>query len=306
MAFDHEHRPKTGAEHTHTHGTAPHVHRPLERRRLAYCIVLTGTMMVAEGIGGWMVNSLALLSDAGHMLTHFFALSVSYLAILFAGRPATTRVSYGFYRLEILAALLNGLTLVAITIGISIAAYGRILHPQPVESLPMLGVACIGLSVNIATALLLHRSHKEDLNVHGAYLHMLGDTFSSVAVIIGGVIMWRWGWYIIDPILSVVICVVILIWSWRLLRDSVLVLMEATPPQIDVDRVRTALLEGIGNVRDVHDIHVWAITTGLYAMTAHVRVADISVSATMQIRAQAAYILDERFDINHTILQFEC
>lgn len=306
MAFDHEHRPKTGAEHAHTPGTAPHVHRPLERRRLAYCIVLTGTMMVAEGIGGWMVNSLALLSDAGHMLTHFFALTVSYLAILFAGRPATTRVSYGFYRLEILAALLNGLTLVAITIGIGIAAYGRILHPQPVESLPMLGVALIGLAVNIATALLLQRSHKEDLNVHGAYLHMLGDTFSSVAVIVGGIMMWRWGWYIIDPILSVVICVVILIWSWRLLRDSILVLMEATPPQIDVDRVRTALLEGIGNVRDVHDIHVWAITTGLYAMTAHVRVADISVSATMQIRAQAAYILDERFDINHTILQFEC
>lgn len=278
----------------------------MERRRLVYCIWLTGLMMLAEGIGGWWVNSLALLSDAGHMLTHFFALAISYLAIIFAARPATLRVSYGYYRLEILAAAFNGVTLIAITIAIFVAAYQRILDPQPIETGPMLIVAVIGLAVNLATTLILHEVGEHDLNVKGAYLHMLSDTFSSVAVIIGGLVMRRWGWYIIDPLLSVLICVFILIWSWRLLRDSIMVLMEAAPPHIDVAVIRQTLIEQVEEIRDVHDIHVWAITTGLYAITAHVCVVDCTVATTMQIRARAAQLLDDRFDINHTILQFEC
>ena len=304
MAFDHDHRPKLTPSHDHDHDQE--THRPLERRRLAYCIWLTGAMMIVEWIAGWMVNSLALMSDAGHMLTHFFALAVSYVAIYFANRPPTSRVTYGFYRVEILAALLNGITLMIITIGICITAYSRVLHPPLVDTTPMLGVAVVGLLVNVVTALLLHGASKQDLNIKGAYLHMLGDTLSSLAVIGGGVLMWWKGWYIVDPLLSIGICLWILLWSWRLIRDSTLVLMEATPKQIDVDAVRQALVGNITEIQDVHDIHVWTITSGLYAMTAHVRVPDLSVSATMRIRAQAATLLDDRFDINHTILQFEC
>ncbi|MBI2346217.1 MAG: cation transporter [Deltaproteobacteria bacterium] len=278
----------------------------MERRRLSYCIWLTGGMMVAEAIGGWLVNSLALLSDAGHMLTHCFALLVSFLAIVFAGRPATSRVSYGFYRLEILAALFNGLTLLAIAVGIAIAAYARIVHPEPVNAVPMFWVALLGLAVNIATSVLLRDAGRDDLNVKGAYLHMLGDAWSSVGVLAGALLMWRWGWYLVDPLLAVGICCLILVWSWRLIRDAVLVLMEATPPHIDVEHVRAMLVREVPGIADVHDIHAWAITSGLYAMTAHVRVADLPISETMRIRAAAAKLLDDRFDITHAILQFEC
>ncbi|MBI4366736.1 MAG: cation transporter [Deltaproteobacteria bacterium] len=302
MAFDHDHRPKLSHAGAHD-GDG---HRPLERYRLMLCMLLTGGMMIAEGIGGWWVNSLALLSDAGHMLTHFSALAVSYLAICFAGRAPTSRVSYGFYRLEILAALLNAATLFLITVGIGIAAYHRLAHPQPVASLQMLGVAIAGLLVNLATAFLLHPVSREDLNVKGAYLHMLSDTFSSVAVIGGALLMWWKRWYIADPILSVIICLVILVWAWRLLRDAVVVLMEATPAHIDVEAVRQSLLQQVNGVRDVHDVHIWAITSGLYAMTAHVRIDDCSISASMRIRAHAATVLDREYDISHAILQFEC
>ncbi|MBI2345991.1 MAG: cation transporter [Deltaproteobacteria bacterium] len=135
---------------------------------------------------------------------------------------------------------------------------------------------------------------------------MVGDTLSSVAVIGGALVMWRWQWYIVDPILSILICVLILIWSWRLLRDSVLVLMEAAPRHIDIELVRRELVRGVPGIHDVHDIHVWEITSGMYALTAHVRVDDIPVSATMAIRTQTAALLDDRFDITHAILQFEC
>lgn len=262
--------------------------------------------MIAEGIGGWLANSLALLSDAGHMLTHFFALGVSFLAIVVAGRPPTERVSYGFYRIEILAALFNAVTLVAITIGIAIAAYGRIVNPQPVESVPMLIVACIGLAVNLATTFILHGVSKGDLNIKGAYLHMMGDTVSSVAVILGALVMWKWRIFLVDPVLSILICVLILIWSWRLMKDAVLVLMEATPKQLDPGLIREALVGGVEGISDIHDLHVWAITSGLYAFTAHIKVPDVNVSTTMHIRHEIEHLLDARFGITHTIIQFEC
>lgn len=302
MPIDHHHSPKVVG---HDRADGGH-HRPVERRRLVYCLWLTGGMMVAEWIGGWLVNSLALLSDAGHMLTHFFALGVSFLAIVVAGRPATERVSYGFYRVEILAALFNAVTLVAITVGIAVVAYGRLVNPQPVESLAMLVVACIGLAVNLATTFLLHSANRADLNIRGAYLHMMGDTISSIAVIVGALVMWKWHLFLVDPLLSVLICVLILIWSWRLVKDSVLVLMEATPKHIDPVLIKATLVNEVEGISDIHDVHVWAITSGLYALTAHIKVQDVQVSTTMHIRHEIERVLDARFDITHTILQFEC
>lgn len=273
---------------------------------MGLCILLTGGMMLVEAVGGWLTDSLALLSDAGHMLTHFAALAVSYLAIRYAARPPTAQATFGYYRIEILAALLNAITLFLICAGIIYAAGLRMAHPVPIKSVQMSLVAIVGLLVNLTTAWILHQVSRDDVNVRGAYLHMLGDSISSVAVIAGGIAMSLWHWYILDPILSVVICLIILVWAYQLSRDAIRVLMEATPPHLSVAEIRTTLLREIPALRDVHDLHVWEITSGMYAMTAHVRVENTDVAATMQLRRRAEQLLDERFDITHVILQFEC
>lgn len=306
--LSHFHHPRVahGHSHAHSHGHHTHAHRPEERKCLFLCILLTGTMMIGEAVGGWLTNSLALLSDAGHMLTHFLALVISYLAIGFAARPPTQFATYGYYRVEILAALLNAVTLVAISVWIIVAAAGRLATPEPVQSVQMSVVAVIGFVVNLSTAYILHGVSQDDMNVKGAYLHMLGDTISSVAVIAGGIAMAVWHWYLLDPLLSILICVVILYWAYGLTRDAVRVLMEATPKHIQLDAVTALLKQRLPGVLDVHDLHVWEITSGMYALTAHVRVANCSVAETMALRGQAEQLLDETFRISHTILQFEC
>lgn len=269
-------------------------------------MVLTGLMMLGETVGGLWSNSLALLSDAGHMLTHFFALAVSYLAIRFAARPPTKSATYGYYRIEVLSALLNAVTLVIICAWICYAAIGRLRHPQEVQSVQMVVVAVVGLIVNLATAMILHGASREDRNIKGAYLHMLGDTLSSVAVILGGIAMTMWNTYIIDPLLSILLCVIILLWAYGLTRDAIRVLMEATPEHITVDVVAETLQQAIPEIAAVNDLHLWEITNRMYALTAHVHVGNISVAETMRIRQTAEQLLDERFDITHAILQFEC
>lgn len=299
----HHHYPK--AEYSHSHGQG-HSHRPRERRRLLLCLILTGLMMVGEAVGGWFTNSLALLSDAGHMFTHFFALAVSYIAIRFAARPPTQFATYGYYRVEVLSALFNAVTLVVISVWIMAEAALRLTAPEPVQSIQMSLVALIGFGVNLTTAWILHAVSHDDVNVKGAYLHMLGDTLSSVAVILGGIAMALWQWYILDPILSIVICLVILYWAYGLTRDAVRVLMEATPKHVRLETITTTLRREIPELLDVHDLHVWEITSGMYALTAHIRVVDCSVRETMRIRQRAEQVLDEQFQIAHTILQFEC
>ncbi len=263
-------------------------------------------MMVGEAVGGWFTNSLALLSDAGHMLTHFFALAVSYLAIRFAAKPPSATATYGYYRIEILAALLNAVTLVLISVWIVVEAVARLGAPEPVQSLQMSVVAVLGFLVNLATAMLLHAVSKDDMNVKGAYLHMLGDTLSSVAVILGGIAMAIWQWYILDPILSIVICVVIVWWAYGLTRDAVRVLMEATPRHVHIDVVRRVLLQEMSDVHDVEEIHVWEITSGLYAMTAHLKISNMSVADSMALRRRAETIVRQHFQITHAVFQCEC
>lgn len=279
--------------------------RVRNRRRLLWTVLLTGVTFIAEAVGGLLTNSLALLSDAGHMFTHLLALGVSYLAVLFSQRPATERRTYGLNRLEILAALFNGATLLAISIGISYEAYRRLLEPLPIATGPVLVIAVVGLVVNLIGALILSGAEHKDLNVRGAFIHLLTDTFSSVAVIVGVLIISLTGWTLIDPLLSVVICVVILFWALRLIWDSVDILLEATPRDVNMQGVLQGLRQ-IPGIRDVHHLHVWCITSRMYALSAHVDVDDLRVSQTERLAQKAEAFLRDQFNINHATFQFEC
>ena len=283
-----------------------HEHRRVEsRRRLMITVIITAIAFVAELVGGFLTNSLALLSDAGHMFTHLLALGVSFVAATLAERPSTERRTYGLNRLEILAALFNGATLFLISIAIFYEAYERFWEPVEIATGPMLVIAVIGLVVNLLSAYVLHGSHEGDINVRAAFIHLLTDTFSSIAVIVGAVLIAWTGWTVIDPILSVGICVVILVWAFRLVWESVDILLEATPRDIDMQKVIEGL-RGIPGVRDVHHLHVWTITSGMHALSGHIDVDDLRVSETESIAEQAEKLLHNEFNINHTTLQFEC
>ena len=280
-----------------------HTHRGEERSKLILACSLTGAMFIVEGIAGFLTNSLALLSDAGHMLTHLIALLISLGAILFAAKPPTARKTYGFYRLEILAALFNGATLFLITLWIFFHAYKRIINPEPIASWHMLIVAVIGLIVNLACAYILKTSHGS-LNIKSAFIHMMADTFSSLVVVFGAIIMHYTQWYMLDPALSILICIVILVWSYQLITESVDILLEATPKDVDLENVVKSINE-LDEIEGVHDVHIWTITSGMYAMSAHVYIKDLMVSETHRIMANINTLVNERFSIGHTVIQFE-
>jgi cobalt-zinc-cadmium efflux system protein len=288
-------------------GSGAHLHnyRSYERKRLIAAIILTSTMMVGEIVGGLISGSLSLLSDAGHMLTHAFALLVSFLAILYARRPATNEKSFGFYRAEVLAALFNGITLIIITGFIVWESYKRILNPRPIASKEMIIIAVIGLAVNIVTAMILWEASRQSLNIRSAFIHMIGDTGSSVAVVIGAVIIYFTGLNRIDSIFSILIAILILIWSFSLIRDSVRILMESTPKNINVTELKNKLISVIHEVKDTYDIHVWEITTGIYCMTAHMVIEDMNISQTDNLLTEINHFLEEEYNIIHPIIQLE-
>ena len=286
-----------------SNGSHNHTHRGEERSKLILACSLTGTMFIVEGIAGFLTNSLALLSDAGHMLTHMIALLISLGAIMFASRPPTARKTYGFYRLEILAALFNGATLFLITLWIFFHAYKRIINPEPVASWHMFIVAIVGLLVNLACAYILKTSHGS-LNIKSAFMHMMADTFSSLVVVFGAIIMHYTQWYILDPALSILICIIILVWSYQLITESVDILLEATPKDVDLENVVKSINE-LDEIEGVHDVHIWTITSGMYAMSAHVYIKDLMVSETHRIMANINTLVNKKFSIGHTVIQFE-
>lgn len=261
-----------------------------------------------EVVGGIITNSLALISDAGHMLTHLFALLVSLFALHFAAKPPTEKKTYGFYRLEILAALFNGITLFVITLWIFYEAYHRFMHPETISSGKMFIVALMGLIANVVCVYILKgdaHEHEHSLNVRAAFFHMLGDTFSSVGVIIGAIVIYYTNWFIVDPIISVMICVLILIWSYKLVMESIDVLLEATPKEINIDNV-IASLKQIPGVDNAHDIHIWTITSGMYSMSGHIDTKDMLISETTKLSKEINRILSENFKVGHTVIQFGC
>lgn len=294
-------------DHAHEHGSPRRrasllEERRKDRRRLLFALGLTATIAVAEAVGGYITGSLALLSDAGHMLTDVSALALSLLALVFASKPADSKRTYGYYRLEILSALLNGVLLLLLTGFILYEAWERLRAPQPVRLGPMALVSLVGLLANLAALGFLHSTHS--MNVRGAFLHVLGDTLSSVGVLAGAGLMALTGWYVVDPIISLVIAVVIVTGSLRLVRDAVDVLLEAVPAHIDLAALREMLL-GVQGVQDVHDLHVWSISSGLHALSVHLVVSDPAARSSDTVLTAARQQIHERFGIDHTTIQIE-
>jgi cobalt-zinc-cadmium efflux system protein len=291
----------SGHEHGGRRGKH-HEERWRDRRRLGWALGITAVIALAEAVGGYLTDSLALMSDAGHMVTDVSALALSLLALWFSGRPATIKRTYGYYRLEILSALVNGVALVVLTALIVFEAYKRVMAPAPVKIGPMMVVAAIGLGANILSMYFLHRSRS--MNVRGAFLHVIGDALSSVGVLAGGVVMWLTGWFRVDAVISLLIAIVIVVSAFRLVRDAVEVLLESVPPHVDLDAVRTILGRCPG-VKGVHDLHVWTISSGLYALSAHLVVEDPTCHNNDTILSAVKHELFDRFGIDHTTIQIE-
>ena len=271
------------------------------RRALRLVLVVTAAFTVVELVGGLLANSLALLADAGHMFTDVSALALALFAAWFARRPATPEKTYGYLRLEILAALVNGAVLVVLALLIVSDAVGRLAAPPNVEPRIMLGVAAAGLIVNVFAAWTLHGGHHESLNVRGAYFHVLGDLLGSVGALLAGGIILVTGWYLADPLVSVGIALLILVGAWRLLRESTDVLLEATPRHIALADVEREILT-IPGVEDIHDLHVWTLTSGVVAMSAHAVVCD--PERNQHVLETARERMAE-FGIRHLTLQIE-
>lgn len=260
-----------GHSHSHAHGTSGG--RAQNTKRLKLVLALVILYMIAEVIGGLLTNSLALLADAGHMLSDGAALGLSLFAMWVAQKPATASHTYGYYRTEILAALANGATLVAISVFVFVEAYQRLGEPPEVQGALMMTVAVGGLIINLVGLKILHGGKTESLNMHGAWLHVLTDALGSVGAILAGALIWAFGWYWADPAASVVIALLVLYSAWALLRETVAVLMEGAPGHLDVDAIRSAVWS-IDRVESVHDLHVWTITSGMVALSTHVTTCD--------------------------------
>lgn len=265
-------------------------------------LVLTGIYMIAEAVGGWWTGSLALLADAGHMLTDVAALALALTAAWFSSRPATSNKTFGYHRLEILAALVNGVALVVISMLILYEAYQRWWLPPAVQGSVVMVVATGGLAINLLSAWILHGRHEIDLNMRGAWLHVISDALGSLGAIIAGALMWLYGWYAADPLFSALIGILIVWSSWRLIRESTNVLLEGTPAHINLAAVEDSILHTDG-VANVHDLHVWTITSGREALSAHVIHAyDVSQPELLkELRAK----LHDRFGVDHLTIQME-
>ena len=272
------------------------------KRRLTAALALAASYLLAEVIGGILTGSLALLADAGHMLTDVGGLGLALLAVRFSEKPATAERTYGYYRGEILAALANAVVLVIISLYILYEAYRRFLAPPEIASGAVLVVATIGMAVNVAGVLILRSGASSSLNVKGAYFEVLSDLLSSVAVIVAAGIMWLTGWYYADPLVSAGIGLFILPRTWNLLREAVGVLLEGAPSDVNVTALRQAL-EQIPGVRDVHDLHVWSLRSNYNAMSAHLVLAEERQLRNVLAAAQSA--VRESFNIRHVTVQCE-
>lgn len=293
--------------HTHDHGHAhglplSHGARAQNRVRLAWTLALTLVYMFAEIVGGYLSGSLALLADAGHMFSDAAALALSFFAIWIAARPPTPQLSYGYYRAEILAALANGATLIAISIMIFIEAVHRFSEPQEVAGPLMLSIAAGGLAINIAGLVILHGGRSESLNMHGAWLHLLTDALGSVATLLAGGLIWLRGWTWVDPAASILIGLLVIYSSWNLLKQAIAILMESTPAHLNVDEVRSAMA-GVSGAGEVHDLHIWTITSGMVSLSAHVVLT--AGSDPVELLNGLRETLHERFGIDHMTIQIE-
>ena len=301
-AHPHGHAHAHAYPHAHDHGShGHHHHHEAGTKRLTVALVVTALFLVAEVVGGVLSNSLALLADAGHMLTDVGALALSLFVAWFSRQPATPQKTYGYLRWEILAALINGSVLLLASGLILWESVQRLAAPEPVQGGLMLAVSVLGLLVNAFAAWLLHGSAGHSLNVRAAYLHVLGDLLGSVAAIVAAVLV-RWqGWLVADPVASIVMTALIVLGAWRLVREAVDVLLEATPAHIELESLRRAMA-AVPGVREVHDLHVWSLTSGVVAMSAH---AVAPTEAGHQHVLEQLHAAVARFGIRHATIQLE-
>jgi cobalt-zinc-cadmium efflux system protein len=285
--------------HNHQHNSA---NQKNGQRRLILAISITGCWFVIELAGGIYTNSLALMADAAHMLTDLAALSLSLFALKISTRPATHEKSFGYLRAEILAALANGIILILMGLYIFYQAYHRFLSPPPVKSLPMLIVAVTGLIANIVTARLLYDSRHENLNLRGAFLHVLGDTLGSIGAIIAGFFMVMRQWYLADPVVSTMVGALVLVGAWRLVDESVDILLEGTPRHLNASQILNDL-NGMQGVASIHDLHVWSIASEITAMSCHL-ILKANEDANRAL-SEASRLMSEKYGIEHTTIQME-
>ena len=288
--------------HSHGHSHSLDARRGDSRRRMWIALGINAGMLVAEAVGGVLTDSLAVLADAGHVLSDVGAIGLALFAASLAARPAGGRMTFGYQRSEILAALVNGLLLVAVALAIAYAAIGRLGDPPEIDAGGVLGLGLLGLAGNIAATVVLARGERADVNLEGVLRHSAADALGSIGVIVAGVFVLAGGSSVADPIVSLAISALILASSWRLIKEPVDVLMEAAPAGLDVDAAGAAICAEQG-VRSVHDLHIWTVTSGFGALAAHVVVAaDCDRDL---VRRRIELLLHERFGIDHTTLQME-
>jgi cobalt-zinc-cadmium efflux system protein len=303
------------SDSAHGHAHDGHAHTPRgrsslrlgEQRRLLLALIVAVVAMVAEALGGWFSNSLALLSDAGHMLADAGAIGLSLFALRIGARPADSKRTYGYYRLEILAALVNGAILLGIAAGIAVEGYQRLLHPEPVNVRTVVLLACFGIALNAVGMWITHTGEHASMNLRSTFLHLAGDLLNSVGVLFAAAIISFTGQLAADPIISFLIAATIVWSAFQLVREAVDVLLEGAPGHIAVGDV-SGVLENVAGVSAVHDLHVWTITSGMVALSAHIVVKDCEGPGCRshdEILTEAKAVLREKFHIEHTTIQFE-
>lgn len=288
-------------KHAHHH----HHHGESEGKSLFFTVVLNFTITLAEFVGGIFSNSLALISDAVHNLSDAVALLITWLTVKVSRKTSNESHTYGYKRIQILAALFNSVTLIVICIYLIYEAYHRFLEPEPVKSIPMFVVALIGLAANLISVLLLRRHSAENLNIKAAYLHLIGDTFSSVAVIIGGVLIFFFGIYWVDPLITVLISLYIIKETYSVLYETYKILMQTAPEGLTIEEVVNSLMD-LAEIEGVHHVHIWQLTDKEIHFEGHLDVCkDMKVSETQSVIDRAQQLLREKFNIRHVTLQLE-
>jgi len=301
MALHHDHH--HGDSTTHTSELHDPSARQEENKKLLLAVLaLTFTFFVVELFGGLWTNSLALLSDAGHMLSDIAALGMGLFAIWISLKPAHQKKTFGYYRAEILAAFINGAALVVIAIIIFREAFERIQDPEPVKSIPMLIIAVVGLIINLLGVYILSKGEKENINIRGVFIHILGDALGSVGAIVAGMVIWLKGWNWFDPLVSFFIGSIIIYSAWRLLWDTVHILMQGVPRHIDAEKIKQSMLS-VEGVKGLCDLHIWTLTSHVDMLSAHVVVNDMSQS--MAILKNLQHTLQEGYGLEHITIQIE-
>jgi cobalt-zinc-cadmium efflux system protein len=299
-----------GHEHQHKHNYSERIFefRGVEKKKLTLSLIITTVVMVVEVVGGILSRSIALISDAGHMFTHAFAITISLVAIVIASRPPCHHRTFGLYRAEILAAFINGLFLLAVGGLIIYEAIARIINPEDVLAMDMLVIALVGLVVNIVSIVILHGSHRRNINIKGVFYHMIADAASSVGIVAAAVFIYYTGWNIIDPIVSIGISIVIVFWAYGILRESAKILLEMAPAGLNVDVIMGDLKKKFPEIKQLEHAHLWTITADMLVFSAHILLDDTHQKAEAQnlLISEINSYLSKEYHIIESTIQILC